>query len=388
MITKIFEFYKMLNEKAYSIDDTNNCVLLRSITKKELKLCLYNYIDEKIIGYITANQNNPTDGFYIIDRATADKGWGPFMYTLMLYTVYPTGLKPSSTIRPAALNVWKQFLNNPKVKTNMVDLDNPVYADLWLPDVELLPRESPEETKIINTIFKLSPEAWYQPFLIDSDKIIKIHKIDKNLIFKQALNIWQYNYDQSRETIKESMTIPQKDITDKYLLINDKGNTIEFLIQNKKDIFGYAELTKKQDYYQIINVAAESGWGPFFYDTIMSYLDKPVRPNRSLTHDAWTVWNKYCNQRPDVTKKEISDNTWDTVDLDHKWVSNSTTVEPINYLYTIKNPIRKMETINWLNNSNQTFVLPMIQKLPQFKQIRFNQAKKWNELKYNMHLAA
>lgn len=384
MITKIYEFYKMLTEKAFNIDDTNNCIVIRHISSNEVKICLYNYIDKSILGYITAGRDKRTPEYFLVDRSSADKGWGPFMYTLMLQSLYPKGIKPSAIIRPSAINVYKHFISNPNIKTNLVPTTDPNFADEWRPDVDVMPREAPEETKIINTVFKQQPEAWFVPFIEESNTIIKEQNINTSEVFKKCLTYFMIKYDNSRVPVYETITIPNKDTTGKYLLVNETGNNIEFLIQDKSAIFGYAELTKKSTYYQVVNVAAEPGFGPFLYDTIMSYLDKPVRPCRSLTKEAWNVWNKYCNQRPDVTKKEVSTNTWDNVDLDHRYVTTSTAVEPLNYLYTIKDDKRKTEAIDWQYDSYNNFVQPMKEKLPEFMKIRFNQAKLWFNKQYPM----
>lgn len=392
MFTKIQEFHKMLLERAFNIDDTDNNILLRSISSKEIKLCLYDYVNEKIIGYITAAKDKRNNEYYVLDRSSADKGWGPFMYNLILQFLYPKGIKPSTTIRPAAINVYKHFLNDPNIKTNTVPESDPNFADMWLPDVKLLPREAPEELKIINTVFKKQPESWFLPFLKQSDEIIKQKNIPVNLIFSNALTYFDVKYDQSRElvtiesisttTIPKNISIPVKDTTSKFFLVNEKGSNIEFMIQDKGKIFGYAELLKKSDYYQIANVAAEKGWGPLLYDSIMLYLDKPVRPNRSLSSDAWVVWNNYCDNRTDVTKKEINQHIWNTVDLDHTEVSKTSIIEPVNYVYTISDPTRKNNTINWVYNSEKPITLPDTMSYDKWKELRFIQGRKYFYTKY------
>lgn len=379
MITKIYEFYKMLTERAFNYDDTKNCIILRSMSKKEVKLCLYNYVTKDIVGYITADKD-PRYDYLIIRKTSAEKGWGPFMYSLMFQSVYPMGIKPSKTIRPAALNVYKQFFTNSNViKTSITESDLN-YTTTWQPDVSLPERESPEEIKYINTVFKMNPENWYLPFVQDSESIIQEHNINVNQVFKDCLDYFEYKYS----ITGESVSIPTKDITDKYLIKNEKGSSIEFIIQDKSKIFGYAELIKKNGYYQVINIAAEQGWGPFLYDTLMVYLELPIRPNRSLTREAWNVWNIYCNDRQDVIKKPVSE-IWDSVDLDHKNVTQSHIVEPVNYLYTINDSKRQMEARGWLDGSKKLFVDQMIKVMPEWIIKRFNQAKLWFNNKYPMH---
>lgn len=380
MITKIYEFYKMLTERAFNYDDTKNCIILRSMTKKEVKLCLYNYITKDIVGYITADDVS-NDGYFTIDKASAEKGWGPFMHLLLLQSVYPLYLKPSNLTRPRALNVMKHFLTYNNIKLQDLDPNNKNYIDKWEPAAGWSTDGYDQElTYIINTKFCLQPENWFQPFINDSEQIIKEQNINTKVIFKQCLDYFEHKYT----TATESISVPTKDITDKYLIKNEKASSIEFIIQDKSKIYGYAELMKKNGFYQVINIAAEQGWGPFLYDTLMVSLDMPIRPNRSLTREAWNVWNLYCNERQDVIKKPVSE-IWDSVDLDHKNITQSHIVEPVNYLYTINDSKRQIEARGWLDGSKKLFVDQMVKVMPDWIIKRFNQAKLWFNNKYPMY---
>jgi len=378
MITKIYEFYKLLTEKAFNIDDTKNHILIRSISKNEVKLCLYNHVNETITGYITAD-NVSKDSFFTIDRISADKGWGPFMYSLILQSLYPMGVKPSRLIRPVPIKIWKIFLTQPNIITTTLPKSNKNYITKLVPAAGFDDIYTKEDTDIVNTIFYMQPLEWFQPFIIDSEEIIIEKNINTKEIFKECLTFFDNRY----YSTTESKSIPNKDISDKYLLVKETTSSIQFIIQDKPGIiFGYSELLKKPDYYQEINTAAESGYGPFLYDTVMSYLDKPVRPNRSLTKEAWNVWNNYFNQRPDVTKTPISDDIWDSVDLQHKLNTKSSIVEPVNYLYSINDEKRKTDAIDWQYKSTQQLVNPMKDISPNWLETRFNQGKKYFNSKY------
>lgn len=387
MITKIYEFYKMLTEKAFNVDDTKNCVLIRSISKKEVKLCLYNYVDKTIIGYITAD-NASTDNFFTIDRVSADKGWGPFMYTLILQSLYPNGVKPSYIIKPTAHSIWKQFTKHPNIVTTPLPESDKNYTTKWEPAKGFSNDGYVEEdVEVINTIFSMTPLEWFQPFIIDSEKIIAEQNINTKNIFKQCLEYFYSKYYATTENVAldVAVNIPTKDITDKYLIVHEKGASIQLMIQNKSRIYGYAEVLKRPSYYQIVNIAAEPGWGPFLYDTVMLSLDKPVRPNHSLTTNAWRVWNTYMNDRGDVIKKQITTDVWTDIDLDQKMSTKSSLVEPLNYLYTIKDSERKTETTDWQYKSANEFVSPMTKVLPDWKEKRFNQGKMYFNTKYPMY---
>jgi len=371
----------MLTEKAFNVDDTKNCILVRSISKKEVKLCLYNYVDDKVIGYITAD-NASKDSFFTIDRISADKGWGPFMYTLMLQILYPTGVKPSYIIKPTAHSIWKQFIGHPNIVTESLPESDKNYTTKWEPAKGFSDDGYVgDDVETINTIFSMKPLEWFQPFLIDSDEIIIERKINTKNVFKQCLEFFYSKY----YVTTEAVSIPTQDISDKYLIVLEKGASIQLMIQDKAKIYGYAEVSKKSNYYQIINIAAEPGWGPFLYDTVMLWLDKPVRPNHSLTTEAWRVWNTYMTQREDVLKKPVSSEIWTDIDLDQKMNTMSSLVEPLNYLYTINDDKRKTETIDWQYNSTNEFVNPMTKVLPDWKEKRFNQGKMYFNTKYPMH---
>ena len=187
-----------------------------------------------------------------------------------------------------------------------------------------------------------------------------------------------------KEYINENIKIPIID-NSKYLLIDDKTSSIQFIIQDKSIIYGYGELLKRNDYYQIINIATEKGFGPLLYDSIMLYLDKPIRPNRSLSLNAYNVWKKYLNNRNDVYKEKISitDNDyWNSIDLNFKPSINKESLQIINTLYTIKDINRKEKILKWFNNSYINFAKSFEDQYPKWKENRFNIAKKWFNKKY------
>ena len=381
MITSIYEFYKLITEKAFNIDDADDCIMLRETSKNEVKICLYNYVDKSILGYISAD-NASKDDFYTVDRVSAERGWGPFMYTLILQTLYPTGVKPSYIIKPAAHSVWKQFVDNPNIDVKELPQTDKNYTSKWIPAKGFSnDGYAEDDVDTINTIFYMPHREWFQPLVNNSEKIIAEHNINTKAVFKQCLDYFYTKYYMT----SEAASIPNKDTTDKYLMVLEKGSSIQLMIQDKSNIFGYAEVLKKPDHFRIVNIAAEPGYGPFLYDTLMLWLDKPVRPSHSLTMEAWRVWNTYLNDRPDVTKKPVKKEIWTDIDLDQKMNTNSAYVEPINYMYTITDEQRKTATVDWWYESEQQFVNQMKQKLPGWMEIRFNQCKMWFNNKYPMH---
>ena len=180
---------------------------------------------------------------------------------------------------------------------------------------------------------------------------------------------------------KKSISVPNIPL-DKglYFIVNEKGSTMEFIIQDKAVIYGYAELLDKNTYYSVVNVAAIKGYGPLLYDSIMLYLNKPVQPNASLTGDAYNVWNNYFANRSDVYKTNAT-NTYKTLDYNKTMTKAPEFLNVANTVYTIKDPVRKKEMKEWYSNS-KNFEREMITKLPNWVDVRFRTAKRWFADKY------
>jgi hypothetical protein len=166
-------------------------------------------------------------------------------------------------------------------------------------------------------------------------------------------------------------------LDDKFLLINKKGSAIELLIQDKSKIYGYIELLNKHNYYQVINIAGEKGFGPILYDLTMYILNKPIRPNRSLTSKALNVWLNNYQYRNDINKTKITNDIWNTLDLDNKEVKKYTNI--INTLYSLSNIDYDVKSL--LDRSDE-FKNKMNKILPNWENLRFNQGKLYFNNKY------
>jgi len=365
-------------EKAMSYDDANNIIVVREMTKKEIKIVLYDHVTQAIHGYMWAT--NYKNEYYIVERIGADKGWGPFLYELLMQSIYPLGLKPSEMIRPEAINVWKKFQQNPNIETQPINSTSLNYAVAWKPDEFAEPIVGAPELGIINQIYKLHPYNYFRPYVEESEQIIKNNNISKTTVFKHALDFFQSKY-YVESFVLETLNIPNKDITDKYLIINKENNTIQFLIQDKSKIYGYAELTNDGKYYQTKNIAAESGWGPFLYDTVMLMLDKPIHPSVSLTTDSFNVINNYLHNRPDVIKSLYPGKLYKALDYNNKMTQDEKYYKVLNYTYTIHNTERRENITNWYNQSLK-FEQQLTASLPNWKHIRFEQAKRWFNMQY------
>lgn len=380
MITKLRYFFSNIFERAMSFNDADQVIIISDITKHEVKIVLYDYITKTVQGYIWAtNPNN--QNYFTVERIAANKGWGPFVYEILMQTVYPLGVKPSQMIRPEAIEVWKKFLANPRITTEEISSDSNDYSVAWKPDEFAEPIVGAQQLQYVNKIYKMRPYPYFSQFIDNSKQIIKDLSLVKSKILSQALDFFQSKYYVHVEKL-EKVVIPQKDISDKYLIINKSdGDAIEFLIQDKNKIYAYSEVNRRNNYYQTKNVAAEEGWGPFLYDTMMLMLDKPIHPSMSLTTDSFNVLNNYLHNRPDVIKTLYPNTQYTSIDLDQKMNYEEKYYKVLNYLYTINNTERRQYFENWYKNSLQ-FEQQMIQKLPNWKKVRFNQAKRWFNMQY------
>ena len=61
------------------------------------------------------------------------------------------------------------------------------------------------------------------------------------------------------------------------------------------------------DAWEVISASARHGFGPLLYDLAMEYAgsDGMMADRRSVSADAWRVWNFYLNSRPDVKPKQL-----------------------------------------------------------------------------------
>lgn len=381
MITRIKYFISSIFERAMSYNDANEIIVVRDFTRAEIKIVLYDYVTQEIYGYLWAT--NYKNEYFIVERISANKGWGPFLYELLMQSIYPLGVKPSQLIRPEAINVWKKFLSNPHIKSETLPSTSNNYAVAWKPDEFAEPIVGSEELNLINRTYKLHPYNYFQPYLQHSEQIIKDQQLSKKKIMQQALDFFHSKYYVESFIYEKVMSIPNLDLTDKYLLINKESNTVQFLIQDRAKIYAYGELTNSGKYYQTNNVAAEHGWGPFLYDCMMLMLDKPIHPSVSLTTDSFTVLNNYLYNRPDVIKTLYPGKLHTAIDLDQHMNRDEKYYKVLNYIYTINNTERRNQMNQWYQTSLK-FEQEMISKLPNWKHIRFEQAKRWFNMQYKI----
>ena len=151
-----------------------------------------------------------------------------------------------------------------------------------------------------------------------------------------------------------------------------------------KSIHGYMWATNyKGEYYIVERISADKGWGPFLYDTVMLMLDKPIHPSTSLTTDSFNVINNYLHNRPDVIKTLYPGKLYTSLDYNNRITNEEKYYKVLNYTYTIHNTERRQQKMAWYNESLK-FEQKLVASLPNWKHIRFEQAKRWFNMQYSI----
>lgn len=196
MITSLQKYnIFLIKESAKSLNDLDQIVLLENSTTKSIKLILYNYVTEDILAYIDASKMVGQD-FWQIERISAEKGFGPLMYEILMMKVYPFGVKPSHVIKPKALNIWSYFLSNRSdVEKEQLKSNNKYFSLGYKHETDLEFKNDPESLNIINTVFYLQPNQAYNDLIVKSNNIIKEQQINRFKLFKKALDYFWYKYE-------------------------------------------------------------------------------------------------------------------------------------------------------------------------------------------------
>lgn len=282
-----FKALKLL-EAAVSIDSIidSNLVLIRSLSKNEIKLCLFDYVTQDIYAYITAFK--VANDIFQIDRTSAEKGYGPLIYDILLQELNPYGLKPANKIKQEAMNVWKYyFTKRSDVSKVSIPENNPAYNEYYVEndsdDAQKLTDK--ENLSIINTVYKMNKTAEYVHFITESEHIIKEKNINKNNVFKNALSYFQQKYYGANASyIFESLDVPE----DAYFL--RKG--FEFCLTTKSKILAYANVLKHEGYY-IFDKIYGPGYGLMMHKLVLMALSPiPVRPSASSKQSVISIWKK------------------------------------------------------------------------------------------------
>ena len=105
-----------------------------------------------------------------------------------------------------------------------------------------------------------------------------------------------------------------------------------FEIHSGEDLFGSVEIYLKTSDYDygpcdgaatVRNTEAADGWGPLLYDVAIEVASSEasglIADRRSVSGEAWDVWNTYMTKRDDVDHFQLDD-SYDTLTSD--WEDN------------------------------------------------------------------
>jgi hypothetical protein len=193
----ILKFNEFIFEKAVPLDE----LILPEpkvglIVKKkknfgipQATLILYNFNDNRILGYISMAKLSSNSDVYRVDRIASEKNYGPDMYDLAMMSVYPDGVRPSWTIKPAALNIWKYY-NEQRTDVNKKDIwkGSDDYIDHYQYNVEDEEETNPEILSLINTRYSLKPTAEFNILLNNALKYIKEFRVKSDVFSEKELD--------------------------------------------------------------------------------------------------------------------------------------------------------------------------------------------------------
>lgn len=178
------------------------------------------------------------------------------------------------------------------------------------------------------------------------------------------------------------MKIPQ----DLYFIISN-DQTIYMLIDSNSDIIGYCHLVELSEYYEIIDFATEKGYGVFFCDCLMLFLDMPINPSINLTPDFFNIWKKYYTMRPDV-EKIINTDKEKFVYLQHhnnkeETLSDELSLNIVNHSYIIYDRNKSKIIKEWYEQS-LLFEEQKENEISNWKKIMINKGKLFFRKKYHI----
>lgn len=191
-MTRIKTFIDFINEKAVPMDDLVKPEPKIGLIvnkwarngKPHAVLVLYNFDDEKILGYVEMEKLASHSDNYKIERSAAEKDYGPDCYDFALMFASPDGVRPSWTIKPAAEKVWEYYRDNrTEVKKVEMKKDHDDYVGFYGTDDEHEKEgKDPEVLKLVNTIFYLEQSKDYQKLVERGREFAESHNVDVHKI--------------------------------------------------------------------------------------------------------------------------------------------------------------------------------------------------------------
>ena len=189
---------ELIEEKAIPAEDLMNpsdqIGLMQKRKTNEKSILLYDFDDSRILGYTNIKKFG-NDPYFELQRAAAEKNYGPIIYDFALMSAYPNGIAPSPNIKPAALKLWYYYmtLRGDVSKKPMPKDDRRVSIDT---DLKELGMKEEEALEVINTLFFLKPSEEYNEIMKrGEEEYTPKYNTDKNMLVKKAEKYFWNRYN-------------------------------------------------------------------------------------------------------------------------------------------------------------------------------------------------
>jgi len=158
-------------------------------------ILLYDFDDKKILAYAQLRKWSDKDNFWQIDSTAAEKDYGPDLYDLIMMSVYPEPVRPSSTIKPDAQNVWRFYdEKRSDVKKTRITEDDDDYEDAFEDDSHSGEKDDPIILNLVNTKFSLRPTSALTNLIKNGEEFLKTYNITKSKIFASGKKYFWKRY--------------------------------------------------------------------------------------------------------------------------------------------------------------------------------------------------
>ena len=189
-----------LLEKKIDISDYPNISSLGLVAKSSNRnsvntkqLAIFDFKTNETMAYIEI-RNLIDRNVFEIERASAEKGWGPLIYDYALMFSYPKPVAPSKTIKPSAINVWKYYYElRPDVIKQEMGVKDESYSDKYrnhIMDDMLL---TDDNLTYLNCYYSLKPSTEFLDLMEKGNILLK----NSGMIPSQVFNYGNKHFKNS-----------------------------------------------------------------------------------------------------------------------------------------------------------------------------------------------
>jgi hypothetical protein len=190
-----------IDEAAKGLGDLPEDIALFKLElySNELDFILYSKSEDKIYSVLSIIEVG--NNIYDVGRVGADRGYGPFMYEMVMSYISPKYLMPSRTgdIKSKALNIWSKFYERNDVQKKILKIEDDLFTfaiitgeDDEFDSVEekkelydSLDKEGQDAVKVFNTMYQhYNPLA--AKLVKKADELIKSGQVDFDYLNSEA----------------------------------------------------------------------------------------------------------------------------------------------------------------------------------------------------------